>query len=163
MILTLSLAGEVQARFEELRRRHFPPARNMVPAHVTLFHALPGEAEDEAIAAVGAIGCDSFPIDVIGIRSLGHGVAYTLASEKLSERRSVIARRFAGRLTRQDEAAWRPHVTVQNKVTPAAARSLLAVLSAQFSPSTAWAGAFHLWRYCGGPWDPLMEAPLLRP
>jgi hypothetical protein len=43
LILTLALDGEAFAFFDGLRRAHFPPERNVVPAHVTLFHALPGE------------------------------------------------------------------------------------------------------------------------
>jgi len=51
LILTLALDGEAFALFDRLRREHFPPERNVVPAHVTLFHALPGE-ERAAIASV---------------------------------------------------------------------------------------------------------------
>ncbi len=160
LILTLSLAGEVQERFEALRRLHFPPARNVVPAHVTVFHALPADGERDTVAALQAIGREGFPVDITGLRSLGRGVAFSLASNELVRRRAEVARRFAGRLTRQDEAGWRPHVTVQNKVVPEAARALLAALSAGFVPETAWAGAFHLWRYRGGPWEEVLEAEL---
>jgi hypothetical protein len=44
LILTLGLDRASFERFEALRRAHFPPALNRVPAHVTLFHHLPGEA-----------------------------------------------------------------------------------------------------------------------
>ena len=50
LILTLALDAATQSWLESMRRAHFPPARNLVPAHVTLFHALPG---DQA-AAIGA-------------------------------------------------------------------------------------------------------------
>lgn len=45
-----------------------------------------------------------------------------------------------------------PHVTVQNKVAPQAARALLAELQAGFSPFTMRAEGLNLWRYLGGPW-----------
>ena len=46
LILTLRLDPESQARFDALRRAHFPPERNLLGAHVTLFHALPAAAAD---------------------------------------------------------------------------------------------------------------------
>ena len=42
LILTLALDGATFAPLDALRRPHFPPERNLVPAHLTLFHALPG-------------------------------------------------------------------------------------------------------------------------
>src|SRR3954447_20532670 len=56
LILTLGLDPETQAWLESMRRAHFPPARNLVPAHVTLFHALPGEhaAEIQGVLAAEA-------------------------------------------------------------------------------------------------------------
>src|ERR1700712_5017184 len=42
LILTLALHGEDQARFDRLRIAHFPPERNLIPAHITMFHHLPG-------------------------------------------------------------------------------------------------------------------------
>lgn len=40
-ILTLHLDPTAQSRFEALRQRHYPPERNQIPAHLTLFHTLP--------------------------------------------------------------------------------------------------------------------------
>ena len=55
LILTLRFDGEAFARLDDLRRAHFPPERNQIPAHLTLFHALPGEALEEVglLAGVG--------------------------------------------------------------------------------------------------------------
>ena len=41
LILTLQLDPFAQTFYENLRRRHFPPERNLIPAHLTLFHQLP--------------------------------------------------------------------------------------------------------------------------
>ena len=41
LVLTLLLDADTQAWLDSLRRAHFPPERNLVPAHVTLFHACP--------------------------------------------------------------------------------------------------------------------------
>ncbi len=45
LIVTVALDEGAFAWFEDLRQTHFPPGRNQVPAHLTLFHALPGEQE----------------------------------------------------------------------------------------------------------------------
>ena len=58
-------------------------------------------------------------------------------------------------LTRQDRQPFRPHVTVQNKVTPAEARRTLAGLAAGFAPFEAVGTGLALWAYRGGPWAPL--------
>lgn len=44
---------------------------------------------------------------------------------------------------------------MQNKVTPEAARRLLAELQGEFQPFTARAEGLLLWRYLGGPWERL--------
>ncbi len=45
LILTLKFDDRTFAVLDELRQQHFPRSRNVVPAHITLFHALPGEQE----------------------------------------------------------------------------------------------------------------------
>ena len=47
LIVTLTLDAPARERFDALRRRHFPPERNHLAAHLTLFHALPGELEQQ--------------------------------------------------------------------------------------------------------------------
>ncbi|MCO7219358.1 2'-5' RNA ligase family protein [Klenkia sp. PcliD-1-E] len=156
LVVTLLVAEEAQQRFDELRARHFPADRLVVGAHVTLFHAVPGEHED-AVRADLAAAADrpGFEVEVAGVRLLGRGVAYDLRSDDVVDLRTALARRWAPWLTRQD-AQWRhPHVTVQNKVTPAAARALHGDLAAGFEPYPVPAAGLGLWRYEGGPWSPL--------
>ena len=43
LILTLQLDAISNAFYEHLRRKYFPPERNLIAAHVTLFHQLPDE------------------------------------------------------------------------------------------------------------------------
>ncbi len=158
-VLTVLLDAASQERFEALRREHFPPGRNVVSAHVSVFHALPpGDTTPDAVRAVLA-GLAPHPsvMTVTGVRSLGRGVAYTLDAPGVAPVRSALARAFEGGLTPQDRQPWRPHVTVQNKVTPAAARALLERLSAGFTPFEVVAEGLLLWRYRGGPWEPAGE------
>jgi 2'-5' RNA ligase len=156
LVVTLQLDDASQRALDALRSRHFPADRLVVGAHVTLFHALPGEQEVEVREAL-AEAADREPLDVgvTGVRFLGSGVAYELAVDSVV--RAPIAARFA--LTRQDAQPWRPHVTVQNKVPAEQARSLHQALAAEFVPWTARAEGLALWRYVGGPWEPLGSYP----
>jgi len=155
LIPTLALEPAAQARFDQLRAQHFPPERNQVPAHVTLFHALPG-TERAAITADLARCCADtapFAIQIAGLRSLGRGVAYVVESAELARLRGALARTWAPWLGAQDRQGYRPHLTVQNKADPASARALLAALQAEFSPFEVEATGLLLWHYRSGPWE----------
>jgi 2'-5' RNA ligase len=163
LILTIAFHPEDQARFETLRQLHFPTAYNHIPAHLTLFHHLPGD-EAEAVAhslALAAAHQARFPINVTGLRSLGRGVAYTLAAPALATLRATIATLWHGHLTPQDRQGWRPHVTIMNKATPAEAASLLATMTAAFTPFAVRAEGLLLWHYQGGPWTPAGHFPFV--
>jgi 2'-5' RNA ligase len=154
LIVTLLLDEAAQERFDGLRAAHFPPARNQLAAHATLFHALPGELLPEVRDALrAAADRPAFPVAVTGVRFLGRGVALDLAAPELTELRASVAAVFADRLTPQDRQWSRPHVTVQNKVEPAVARALHADLAAAFAPETVTARGLGLWHYLGGPWS----------
>jgi hypothetical protein len=62
-------------------------------------------------------------------------------------------REWAHWVTPQDSARIAPHVTIQNKVTPEAARALHRELKAAFRPIDARGEGLNLWRYLGGPWE----------
>lgn len=161
LILTLEFDAPTFARFDGARRRHFPEALNLIPAHATLFHHLPGALEPGVIETVTSLARTVPPpeVAVTGLRFTGRGVAYVLASEALSGFRDRLARRFADHLTPQDRQGWRPHVTVQNKVAPETARALHADLQQAFAPFRFGAPATLLWRYRGGPWDAVARMP----
>lgn len=154
LILTLALDGEAFGYLDGLRRRHFPPERNHIPAHLTLFHALPGSEVVPIGRELSAISLRQrpFALEATGLRSLGYGVAVSFAAPELVTLRQALAREWRDWLTPQDSAKIAPHVTVQNKATPTAARDLLRDLQAGFRPFTARAEGLHLWRYLGGPW-----------
>lgn len=155
LILTLALHADDQARFERLRALHFPADRNLIPAHVTLFHHLPGP-ELEAIQQTLAHRCAAtapFPVAASGLRFLGRGVAYALQAPELAGLHGDLARSWHDWLTPQDRQGYRPHVTIQNKATPEAARTLQQNLQAAFTPFAVRAEGLLLWRYLGGPWE----------
>lgn len=153
LILTLKLDDATFARLDGLRRAHFPPAINHLRAHLTLFHHLPGDRLGEVVEALAvAARRPPIPLAVTGLRSLGRGVAFELASPDLARLRAELAGRFREHLTPQDAQGFRPHVTVQNKVTPDAARALKAELEAGFTPWASTGEGLLLHRYLGGPW-----------
>lgn len=160
LVLTLQLDAASQERFDELRREHFPAERNHLQAHVTLFHALPAQIEQQVRDDL-ARSAQRAPYDVrvTRVRNLGRGVAYDLRSPVLQEQRDAFARRWSTWLTAQDARPHAPHVTVQNKVGPARARALLQRLQEDFVPYEVTATGLALWRYRGGPWEPLADYP----
>ncbi len=155
LILTLQIDERSFAFFDAQRQRSFPPDRNFIPAHLTLFHKLPGERLDTIRRDVEAAAAaqQPFRLDVTGLRSLGRGVAYTLASSDLASLRQGLAHKWDPWLGSQDRQKHQPHVTVQNKVEPSDAKVLLAELSEAFTPFQATALGLDLWWYRGGPWE----------
>ncbi len=156
LVVTLQLDADAQARFDALRRAHFPPERNHLQAHVTLFHALPGAEQGRVRDDLAEVAQrPAYEVSVVRVRSLGRGVAYDLRSAELDASRAELVRRWSPWLTPQDARPHAAHVTVQNKVEPAAARALLRELQAGFTPYAVTATGLTLWRYLGGPWEPL--------
>lgn len=159
LVVTLALDAAAQARFDAERTRLFPVGRTEVGAHVTLFHAVPGEVEEQVrVDLVHAAG-PAFPVGVAGVLPLGTGAAYALASPELARRHRELQQRWWDHLTPQDQQGFRPHVTVLNKVSPAEARATVAVLRRAFRPYEVRAEGFVLWRYDGGPWTELARIP----
>lgn len=159
LILTLALDGASFARLDALRRAHFPPGRNVVPAHLTLFHTLPAEELASITRDLAALCRGQKPVrlEATGLRSLGRGVAVAFASSELVRLRQELAREWRDWLTPQDSAKIAPHVTIQNKVSSDAARALLRELGPAFDAFTATGEGLNLWRYLGGPWEPVRQ------
>lgn len=155
LILTARADPASMARFEALRRAHYPPELNRVPAHISLFHHLPGSEVDAVIDRLkfAARHHPAPSVEVAGLRSLGRGVALTLHGDALADLRADLADAWAPLLIPQDRQGWRGHVTIQNKVDPNLARKTLAALSANFVPWTARIAGIDVWRYLGGPWE----------
>ncbi|MBM6593533.1 2'-5' RNA ligase family protein [Microvirga pudoricolor] len=160
LILTLDLDEASFRFFDDQRKAYFPQERNFIPAHVTLFHHLPG-SERRRIDSDVQPHCRRpvIAMRATGLRSLGRGVAYALESPEVDALRASLATSWADWLTPQDRQKPRLHVTVQNKVSPDAARTLLDRLNTGFEPFTATATGLLLWSYEGGPWRFLARFP----
>ena len=156
LIVTAELGGEDQAWLDRLRRTHFPPERNLLTAHLTMFHALPPSLESEVRHRLGQATKAPPPrAEIAGLMDLGGGVAFRVVSDDLDHIRAELADAFRGSLTAQDSQGWRPHVTIQNKVGTKVARALLAELEAGFVPRRLSIRGLGLHRYLGGPWEEL--------
>jgi hypothetical protein len=154
LIITAEIAPRDLAWLDELRRHHYPAERNRVPAHLTIFHALPPSTEGEARRALARLGSEPPPRAVIdGLMDLGGGVAFRVVSPDLDRIRRELAEDFHGLLSAFDAGGWRPHVTVQNKVAVREARALLAKLAAGFRPRPLAISGLGLHRYLDGPWE----------
>jgi hypothetical protein len=160
-ILTAVLPTDLQAFAEGLRRAHYPPERNHLHAHVTLFHAFAPSLLEELRDYLPRIAAEfAAPHgEVKGVMDLGKGTAIALEAPQLLALREGIAAHFHGSLTEQDLHEPRPHITIQNKVTKDEARALQAGLPRLLVPSIAKGPftfpALALHRYCGGPWEPI--------
>ncbi len=159
LILTALLEPRAQAHFEALRQTHFPAERNQVPAHITLFHQLPGSEVDAVRGRLKRL-CGVTPpppVEMAGVKFTGQGVAYVLRSPQLEAVRAELAEGFDTLLIAQDRHGWRPHLTVQNKAEAGVAKRTFAELSTGFMPWITRVTAVAVWRYLGGPWEALGE------
>ena len=157
LIVTAELPPDLQAWANGLRQAHYPPERNVLDAHLTLFHALPPSCEAELRHALAAATRDHPPpaARLAGTMSLGRGTALKIDSPTMMALRAELADRFAGLLSPQDAYPPRLHVTVQNKVSVEQAKALQAALASTLQPRDFRFAGLALHRYLGGPWEPL--------
>lgn len=157
LIVTAELGAQDLAWLDRLRRAHYPPERNRLPAHLTMFHALPPSAESEICARLKAAAADGPrpKASIEGLMNLGGGVAFRVVSPDLDRLRGELANGLHGLLSAQDSGGWRPHVTIQNKVPAKVARALLEQLQGEFRPRLLEIGGLALHRYLDGPWETL--------
>jgi hypothetical protein len=156
LIVTATFGADDHGWLEGLRRKHFPPERNQVPAHLTLFHHLPPSLDAELRDRLGAlVRAPAPPAHITGIMDLGGGTAFRVESEALEDVRAELAAAFRGLLTPQDQAPWRPHVTIQNKVVRRDAIALQQELAVTIFPRPLRIHGLTSWRYLGGPWEKL--------
>lgn len=157
LIVTALLPEDLQSYADQLRQAHFPPERNFLKAHVTLFHALPPSCESELRQCLAALAGSQAPVKgrLAGLMKLGKGTALQLESPEMLALRDDLAERFHGLLTPQDEHRPRLHVTIQNKVSIEAARALQAYLAPRIELRAFRFRGLGLHAYRGGPWEPV--------
>jgi hypothetical protein len=159
-IVTAELPRDVFAWADALRRQHFPPERNKLEAHVTLFHAFAPSLRAELAGLLPRLASEHGPppARITGLMDLGRGTALAIDSPAMLALREDIAEHFHGALTAQDRHPPRLHVTIQNKVTAEAARTLQRELAGLGERAFAFTG-LGLHRYLGGPWEAVGRWP----
>ena len=155
LIVTALFGAADFALLEGLRRRHYPPERNRVPAHLTLFrHLAPSlDAELRQRLSGATRGQRAPQARLAGVIDLDEGVALRVESSGLEAIRADLADAFAPLLLPQDRAGWRPHVTIANKLAPRVARALLEQMRAGFTAKPLEIAGLASWWYRDGVWQ----------
>jgi hypothetical protein len=171
LIITAEIATPDLAWLDQLRRAHYPAECNLVPAHLTMFHALPPSAEAEVRSRLSRMAANPAPRATLeGLMDLGGGVAFRVVSPDLDWIRLELSEDLHGLIGAQDAGGWRPHITIrtnsfsrhsaiQNKVAPRDARALIAKLKRDFRRRPLAISGLGLHRYLGGPWEKLTVYP----
>ena len=152
--VTAQRPPDVFAWADGLRRAHFPPERNKIRAHLTLFNALPPSVEDEVRRLLARHSAAAPPpATITGIMPLGGGTAFAIECRSLMAIQADLVESLHGVLTVQDGGRRKLHITVQNKVSATEAKALQAELARDFRPRSFVFARLELHRYRGGPWE----------
>lgn len=156
-ILTAELDSSSFAWLDGLRREHFPAERNLLPAHLTLFHRL----SSAQTARFDVLELPATPVPVLYDAPilLGFGVAVRVRSSELDHVRAAARDAMGGEFSRQDNQAWRPHVTIQNKASADVARRLHRDMKSGFVRRAGAVTGLLVWEYLGGPWKLVERLP----
>ena len=135
------------------RKQYFPPERNFLQAHLTLFHHLPNNAIVTNTIEAICLNQPSIALAIAEPVSIGKGVAYKVERVELKVLHKKLQQAWRTLLTPQDAQGLWPHITIQNKVMAAVANNTQQQLQATFAPFTAYAYGLTLWKYLNGPWE----------
>jgi len=155
IIITALMGKSDQAWADGMREQHFPPERNFLNAHITLFHHLPPGHLPEIKSRLKDMARQYAPPPAMlaDVMMLGRGVAYRVDCPDLSTIRDELAAAFHGLLIPQDQARPKLHITIQNKVEPKVAKALHTRLSIEFEPRDFDICGLAAYYYRGGPWE----------
>jgi 2'-5' RNA ligase len=162
-VLTLRMDEVSFARLDEWRRRYFPPDLNFIPAHLTLFDALAPEQVSRLAGAHAGLSSQAIPLQFVRPFLIGRGVAIAVARGELTALHGRMIEVLGPGLTRQDRAPFRPHVTIQNKVTREDAKATFTRVSSNFEPWSGHGIGLDVWRYHGAKWAPHLHLAFTQP
>lgn len=166
-VLTLSTTPSLSKPLTALRDKHFPVHLNHTPAHLTMFHALPGSEMDGIVAVLEELCRNTRPFKVTTgapfrlKRGVGINVAQGL--EDAQRVHQELQRRWSDILSAQDSQSWRPHWTIQNKVDEeVVAAKTMDEVQQDFKGADGMADGVLLFLYDKGRWSLLVSATPLR-
>lgn len=154
LIVTLKISEPAYAYFNSLRHRYYPAALNIVPAHVSLFHNLPGEELNSIRCSLRTL-CTQTPalaLSAIAPRLLGNGISIAVEGKTLLTCQKQLSVLWNEWLTPQDRQGYRPHITIQNKVSKEHALDSFAQIEKTFLPVVFTGDGINLWSYLNGLW-----------
>ncbi|RZA16515.1 MAG: 2'-5' RNA ligase family protein, partial [Proteobacteria bacterium] len=155
---TAELPPDILAWADRLRREHYPPDRNRLRAHVTLFHALPPSSEGELRRVLADLAKSAPPpARICGIMDLGTGTAFDVDSPAMADVHDFLAERLHGLLGWQDDRRLRLHITVQNKVKRPLAKALQRELGESLECRSFRFHGLGLYAWEDGLWRPISE------
>ncbi len=160
LLVTADLPPHIFKWADGLRRTHFPPERNKLKAHVTLFHALPPSVEQELRELLGRLAGEAPPAArITGLMKLDGGTALAVESPRMVELRALIQDRMSGLTVQKDSRPLRLHITIQNKVAPQEARALQTQLEGTLQPRDFHFRGFELFAFNDGIWQAIRAFP----
>lgn len=160
-VLTLRLSNSLHDTLNALRTKYFPPERLKVPAHLTLFHALPHSEMDAIVGTAQEVAERTPPFEVTTGRAFKLGKAgVAISPEQGTEQgaavHAALRERWSDFLSKQDAKGFKAHWTVMNKVEDEEK------VDAAFREVQDWtrergasgqADGLVLWRYNHGRWE----------
>ncbi|KAF2739736.1 hypothetical protein EJ04DRAFT_409214, partial [Polyplosphaeria fusca] len=159
-VLTLKLTASIAIPMNEMREVYFPPHLNRIPAHLTLFHALPHSQLSAIEAYLDTIASHAKPFTVsTGVPfRMGRGVGIGLSSggRECVALHDALRDKWVQWLSDQDRGGWKPHWTVMNKETDEkkVKDAFNSIRRDLFENEYAGsATGLDLWRYDGGGWQ----------
>jgi hypothetical protein len=154
LLITAELPPDVLAWADAIRRTHYPPARNRLRAHVTLFHGLPPSAADQVRRLLGEVAGGTEPPEarIAGLMDLGRGTAFAVECPGMVSLHEQLAESLHGLIQQKDAREPALHITFQNKVERTDAQALQAGLRARFEPRRFRFRGFGLYGWDGELW-----------
>lgn len=160
LIITLKIESDAQSFFEEKRKQYFPNYCNYVAAHLTYFHAAPDSSlfvdSLKAQAPQSAILMEANTIE-----PFNNGMAYAVKNERLQALHSDLQQQFLKQLSGKDKKIWKPHITVQNKVTEFKAQKSYLELAKNFTPFKFKVEGFNAYVYAKQKWEFIFFIPFV--
>lgn len=155
-IVTLGFDSATFDRLQVWRKHWFPPERNFIPAHLSLYHRLTPAAEPVLVEAAREA---PFALEFEGVRRLSGGFAIGVDCARLQQWHARCSARLTD-LSAQDRQPFRPHVTVMNKAPREEAEKAFVEFQADWQPFTGRGVRLLIWEYLGGPWRAVRELDL---
>ena len=157
-MLTLRTDRDFHQRINALRKQYFPPQRNRIGAHITLFHALPSSHLQAIASDLQSTACSNMPFTIQTQEPLrlSHGVALNATHKQADEIFNTLKQKWgpagANFLSKQDHR-FKAHYTIQNKAERDVAQSTWEKVREGFKRDEGRAIGLTLYKYLrGGYW-----------